>query len=221
MIHPPGWDSCLLRNQGYRGTITIEQILSKTPYQKIGGLWYQTKNVAIGYWPKELVPSLEIEAGDVGWGGIAMAQEKENAPPLGSGQYPDGTSLESQGDTKEVFVGSVSRSSEVFSREKFRRLGEGVVSRSTHLVFMEDDEELGLLLGFAAPISSTAMSTAREEDLELETQLQSLNNLLSKPFSLKKAILSIALTFISSLPSITLDSRITKSSCGQLHFQLR
>ncbi|CAB4320494.1 unnamed protein product [Prunus armeniaca] len=49
------------------------------------------KDVAIGYWPKELVPSLEIGAGDVGWGGIAMAQENENAPPVGSGQYPDGT----------------------------------------------------------------------------------------------------------------------------------
>lgn len=49
------------------------------------------KNVAIGYWPKELVPSLETGAGDVGWGGIAMAQGNENAPPLGSGQYPDGT----------------------------------------------------------------------------------------------------------------------------------
>ncbi|XP_008237003.2 PREDICTED: uncharacterized protein LOC103335750 [Prunus mume] len=141
------------------------------------------KNVAIGYWPKELVPSLEIGAGDVGWGGIAMAQENENAPPLGSGQYPDGTyqhvgyfrdihfmkdglhpkvptdadpvfeSLESQRDTNEAFVVSVSRSYEVFSREKFRRLSEGVVLRSTHLLFMEDDEELRLLLGFAAPIA--------------------------------------------------------------------
>ncbi|VVA31517.1 Hypothetical predicted protein [Prunus dulcis] len=153
------------------GLTTLQDLLldAWTPYQKIGGLWYQTKNVAIGYWPKELVPSLEIEAGDVGWGGIAMAQEKENAPPLGSGQYPDGTSLESQGDTKEVFVGSVSRSSEVFSREKFRRLGE-VVSRSTHLVFMEDDEELGLLLGFAAPISRscTASFAVRERGLHSE-----------------------------------------------------
>ncbi|KAB2603115.1 hypothetical protein D8674_004120 [Pyrus ussuriensis x Pyrus communis] len=49
------------------------------------------KNISVGYWPRELVPSLENGAGDVGWGGIAMAPENEDVPPMGSGQYPDGT----------------------------------------------------------------------------------------------------------------------------------
>ncbi|KAM1006260.1 hypothetical protein ACFX2A_003033 [Malus domestica] len=49
------------------------------------------KNIGVGYWPRELVPSLENGAGDVGWGGIAMAPENEDGPPMGSGQYPDGT----------------------------------------------------------------------------------------------------------------------------------
>ncbi|CAN6555138.1 unnamed protein product [Malus baccata var. baccata] len=49
------------------------------------------KNISVGYWPRELVPSLENGAGDVGRGGIAMAPENEDGPPMGSGQYPDGT----------------------------------------------------------------------------------------------------------------------------------
>ncbi|KAM1106112.1 hypothetical protein ACFX13_003060 [Malus domestica] len=49
------------------------------------------KNISVGYWPRELVPSLENGSGDVGWGGIAMAPENEDGPPMGSGQYPDGT----------------------------------------------------------------------------------------------------------------------------------
>ncbi|XP_048437112.1 uncharacterized protein LOC103963147 [Pyrus x bretschneideri] len=49
------------------------------------------KNISVGYWPRELVPSLENGAGDVGWGGNAMAPENEDGPPMGSGQYPDGT----------------------------------------------------------------------------------------------------------------------------------
>ncbi|KAH0977327.1 hypothetical protein GBA52_027046 [Prunus armeniaca] len=204
--HQPALDHPLLKNHKIqlRPTAIPATQTKKSALYSISKNWWlvvSDKNVGIGYWPKELVPSLEIGAGDVGWGGIAMAQENENAPPVGSGQYPDGTyqhvgyfrdthfmkdglhpkvptdadpvfeyaevpsyGLQNDKDSKialeglvvivQLFNYSIGMYKEDFEiKEKFRRLGEGVVSQSTHFVFMEDDEELRLLLGFAAPIA--------------------------------------------------------------------
>ncbi|KAI5314177.1 hypothetical protein L3X38_043353 [Prunus dulcis] len=46
------------------------------------------RNITVGYWPKEMLPHLRNGAGEVGWGGTAMAATKRS-PPIGSGQYPD------------------------------------------------------------------------------------------------------------------------------------
>ncbi|TQD88040.1 hypothetical protein C1H46_026403 [Malus baccata] len=47
-------------------------------------------NITVGYWPKEIVPSLLNGAEDAEWGGIAMTKENEDSPPMGGGQFPDG-----------------------------------------------------------------------------------------------------------------------------------
>ncbi|XP_004292028.1 PREDICTED: uncharacterized protein LOC101298862 [Fragaria vesca subsp. vesca] len=55
--------------------------------------WWLTMtdwNITVGYWPKEILPHLRAGAGEVGWGGLTMATGKDS-PPMGSGQYPDGT----------------------------------------------------------------------------------------------------------------------------------
>ncbi|PON86008.1 hypothetical protein TorRG33x02_182130 [Trema orientale] len=57
-----------------------------------GNWWFvaREQNDMIGYWPKELVPYLGKAATDVAWGGIALAGNDGNSPPMGSGEYPDG-----------------------------------------------------------------------------------------------------------------------------------
>ncbi|PQQ03649.1 uncharacterized protein Pyn_25833 [Prunus yedoensis var. nudiflora] len=56
--------------------------------------WTDTQNIKLvaccnrqeHYWPKEMLPHLRNGAGEVGWGGTAMAATKRS-PPIGSGQY--------------------------------------------------------------------------------------------------------------------------------------
>ncbi|KAL5705941.1 hypothetical protein ACHQM5_024165 [Ranunculus cassubicifolius] len=58
---------------------------------KVTGNWWLLFNneIAVGYWPKEIIPELHAGAYLVAWGGLAVGIPKGESPPMGNGHRPN------------------------------------------------------------------------------------------------------------------------------------
>ncbi|KAG6502039.1 uncharacterized protein LOC121995428 [Zingiber officinale] len=86
-IHGPGYaftGSGLSTYGGKQSYFSFE--IRKDP--ELGHWWLSTADENLGYWPKEILPSLDV-AKQIDFGGVVYSPNNEGSPPMGSGYFAE------------------------------------------------------------------------------------------------------------------------------------